>query len=203
MKEFQNGEESAFGVLFDRYTPRLINFAYRFLHSRGGAEDVIQETFVRIYKGKDRYDTERLFRPWVFAIASRLISNCLRDTKRHQEMALETNTICGEKKSLAEMLPDNSILMPLDLSEQNERSETVRHAVDGLPDKQRLALLLCRFEGMSYNDISHVMNTSVSAIESLLFRARQSLKRELSTQFAPTIKTPITLKNSILTLLTA
>ncbi len=188
MEQFQNGDESAFCVLFDRYTPRLINFAYRFLHSRCVAEDIIQETFVRLYRGKDRYDTQRPFRPWMFSIASRLVSNCLRDRKRHQEVALEADYTDDENHSLKEVLWDKSSLPPLELSEKRETIRAVRQAINRLPENQRVAVFLARFEGMSYREISLAMSTSVSAIESLLFRARQTLKLDLSRTYKPHIE---------------
>ncbi|HMU76164.1 MAG TPA: sigma-70 family RNA polymerase sigma factor [Elusimicrobiota bacterium] len=88
MRQFQAGDGEAFDALFDRYSARLINFAFRFLHSREEAEDAAQDVFLRLRGKKERYDPSRPFRPWLFSIASRLVSNRLRQKKRHPLLSI-------------------------------------------------------------------------------------------------------------------
>lgn len=173
MARFQLGEESAFEILYDRYTQRLINFVHRFLYSREEAEDVAQQVLLTVYQQKQRFDSHRPFRPWLFAVASHLTSNRLRDKKRHPRLSLDAST--EEDASPVVLMATTEPPM-----EDKELVAAVRRSLDRLPENQRLAITLARYENMSYNEIALAMKTSVSAIESLLFRARQSLKNDLS-----------------------
>ena len=178
MRRFQAGEDEAFQALFNRYSSHLINFAYRFLSSREASEDVAQETFLRVYRGKDRYDATRPFRPWLFSIAVRLASNRLRDQKRHPRVALEgEQDEDGDRQALD--LSDTSPLPHAEL-ERRHLAERVKEALKVLPETQRTAVLLARFEGLSYAEIAEAMGTSVTAVKLLLFRARQTLKKVLT-----------------------
>jgi RNA polymerase sigma-70 factor (ECF subfamily) len=178
MRRFRSGDEEAFQSLFNCYAPPVINFAYRFLHSQAEAEDLAQEVFLRVYKGRERYDDNRPFKPWLFAIASRLISNHLRNTKRHHQVSLDY-TPAEDEAPLASIIPEKS-LRPDQQIDQQEKVRAVQAALDGLPENQRTAVLLARFEEMSYEDIAEVMGVSITAVKSLLFRAKQTLKDTLS-----------------------
>lgn len=180
MRRFQSGEEEAFRGLLDHYTPHLINFAYRMLSSRDESEDLAQEVFLRVYKGKDRYDPSRPFRPWIFSIASRLISNRLRDRKRHPKVSLDWKPEEGSREIPTIDLPDKSSLRPEETLENRQLAQVVRDALAALPENQRAAVLLARFEEMSYEEIAQTMESTVVAVKSLLFRARQTLKAALT-----------------------
>ncbi len=180
MRRFQAGEREAFEALFDRYAAALINFACRFLHSRCEAEDVAQEIFLRVYKANDRYDALRPFRPWLYSIASRLVSDHVRAIKSHQEVAIDAECAAGgEGHSLLEVLADVAFREPHRALEKDDDVQKVRKALATLPKNQRVAVLLARFEDMSYEEITQTMNLSISAVKSLLFRAKQTLKQIL------------------------
>lgn len=182
MGRFQTGEGEAFDLLFDRLGARLINFAYRFLHSREEAEDVAQETLLRVHGARERYDPSRPFRPWLFSIAARLISNRLRQKRRHPILSLfraEENDPPSPRQdppAPAEDLPEHGL-------EKAQRVAVVRAALARLPENQRTAVVLARFEEMSYEDIAQTLGVSVSSVKSLLFRARQNLKNDLKQLF--------------------
>jgi RNA polymerase sigma-70 factor (ECF subfamily) len=180
MARFQAGEEDAFVTLFDMYAKRLINFAHRFLFSQEESEDVAQQVLLAVYEKKERYDPSRPFRPWLFAIASRAVSNRLRDRKRHPRVSLDYSNDNADGNSLV----NRPELIDQDRTENScekkEVVEVVRRALERLPENQRLAVTLAKFEEMPYQDIAGVMKVSLSAVESLLFRARQSLKTSLS-----------------------
>ena len=180
---FQSGDEDAFRTLFERYTVPLINFAYRFLSSRSEAEDVAQEVFLRIYRNKERFDTGRPFRGWIFTIAARLASNHASKRKTHAETALDRNPSAEDAPSLAETLADSAALTPEQEELRKELAGKVQKALADLPSPQRTAVLLSRFEGMSYDEIAGTMGTTVSAIKSLLFRARQTLVKDLAPHY--------------------
>ena len=186
MARFQAGEEDAFVTLFDLYAKRLINFSHRFLFSQEESEDVAQQVLLAVYEKKERYEPSRPFRPWLFAIAAHAVSNRLRDRKRHPRVSLDYNNENADGNGSAN-LPE---LIDHDRTENScekkEVVELVRRALERLPENQRLAVTLAKFEEMPYQDIAGVMKVSLSAVESLLFRARQSLKASLS----PYINTP-------------
>lgn len=177
MRRFRNGEQEAFQVLFNRYASPVINFAYRFLHSQAEAEDLAQEVFLRVYRGRERYDERKPFKPWLYAITSRLISNRLRDIRRHPQIPLEVRQ---EEDGTTQMLPiPETDLRPDQQVDRQEKTKMIRRALDALPENQRTAVLLARFEEMSYEEIAQVMDVSVMAVKSLLFRAKQALKEAL------------------------
>ncbi len=185
MARFQAGEEDAFVTLFDMYSKRLINFAHRFLFSQEEAEDVAQQVLLAVYKKKERFDPGRPFRPWLFTIASRAVSNRLRDKKRHPRVSLDHANEDTDGHGLMNRLELMEREGGEDSSEKKEVVEVVRWALERLPENQRLAVTLAKFEEMPYQEIARVMEISLSAVESLLFRARQSLKKNLSPYVNP------------------
>lgn len=180
MVRFQAGSEAAFELLFDRYSSHAINFAYRFLNSRQEAEDIAQEVFLRIYRAKERYDPKRSFRTWFFSIAARLISNQRRFEKRHPKEPLENTSLEEEDHSFINTIADSSCPPSEELLEKKQLARQVQQALKELPKNQRIAILLARFEEMSYEEIAKTMDIPVTAVKSLLFRARQTLKRSLA-----------------------
>ena len=178
MAGFKSGSHAAFELIFERYSSHIIGFAYRFLNSREEAEDIAQEVFLRIYKAKERFDASRPFRPWLFSIASRLISNRTRSRKRHPQEPLEIAAQDGVGHSHIDAIEDRS-LKPGELLERQQLAQYVKEALQKLPENQRTAVLLARFEDMSYEEIGVTMDISLTAVKSLLFRARQSLKESL------------------------
>jgi RNA polymerase sigma-70 factor (ECF subfamily) len=181
MRRFQAGDGEAFDVLFDRYSARLINFAHRFLRSKEESEDAAQEVLLRVHGAKDRYDPSRPFRPWLFSIAARLASNRLRHRKRHPFLSIFFRDEVDVDSPLSVDPPDRPLDRPEQTAETTRLAEAVRSSLDKLPESQRTAVVLARFEEMSYEDIAQVMHLSVPSVKSLLFRARQTLKNELRT----------------------
>ena len=179
MRRFQAGDGDAFDDLFDRYSAHLINFAFRSLRSKEEAEDCTQETLLRVHGAKDRYDPSRPFRPWLYSIASRLVSNRLRHKKRHPILSFFMGGEDDVESPLPIDPPDHPRDRPEQTAEKSRLVETVRSSLAKLPDNQRTAVLLARFEEMSYEDIAHVLDVSVPSVKSLLFRARQTLKNDL------------------------
>lgn len=185
MRRFQSGDGESFRVLFERYAPRVVNFIHRFLNDRAASEDVAQEVFVRIYKARERYDSSRPFRSWIFSIAARLASNWLRDKGRHPQISLDGQADDEESpKSLIQRLRDTTFTITEDALERNQKIRAVQDCLAALPENQRTAVLLARFEEMPYEEIAQAMDISVPSVKSLLFRARQTLK----TTLAPALK---------------
>jgi len=170
MLAFQKGDESAFAVLFERYRTRVLNTAYRFLNDANLAQDIAQEVFVKIYMSPKTYHPDAAFSTWLY----RITANACIDTLRR-------------RKRLAAVLPEAAAQSALDPAatqadqvEARELERVVRAALASLPEKQRIAVVLQRYEGLSYKQIAEILGMSRPAIESLLFRAKQTLRVSLS-----------------------
>ncbi|MFQ5697592.1 MAG: RNA polymerase sigma factor [Myxococcota bacterium] len=170
MLRFRSGDRSAFDQLFRRYTPPLVNFLARMVPDRGRAEELAQETFVRIYQARDRYEARARFSTYLFGIAHRLALNELARAYRRRERPLEPQTV-GRAA-------DPAPAADLDYAARRT-GEAVERAIAGLPERQRSALMLRVHEEMSHEDIAETLGASVSGVKSLLHRARANLAAEL------------------------
>jgi len=175
MAEVANGDLSAFRNLVERHQNSLLNYIHRYTGDRASTEDIAQEVFLRVFKRAKEYQPLSSFKTWLFKIATNLCLNELRDNK------IDRNTIdifeLNEAGfvALAEKRPS-----PARELENRELNFTLKQAFKNLPEKQRVALLLHKYSGFSYFEISQMMNCSISAVESLIHRARQSLRKQLS-----------------------
>lgn len=178
MLKFKSGDNSAFVSLLKKYEKPLINFIYRFVGNRFDSEDIAQEVFLKVYQSAVNYKPSAKFSTWLYKIATNLCIDYQRK-RRIKTVSLDDpigtdeGYIIREIKDLSQVPPDISI-------EKEQISETILSAFLSLPEKQRLALDLRIYENKSYKEISKILNCSVSAVESLLFRARQNLKVKLS-----------------------
>jgi RNA polymerase sigma-70 factor (ECF subfamily) len=176
----KEGDDDAFSRLLDAYAPRIVNFAYRYTGSSADADDLAQEVFLRVYRAKDTYEPKAKFSTWLYRIATNV---CLDYKKKGKSDALRyaapefCRTTEGDD---TEVEPANPAEKRIEETlEQEDADAAVRAALASLPDNQRLALTLKVYEDRSYEEIAAIVNCSVSAVESLIFRARQSLKQKL------------------------
>ena len=174
------GDDSAFEEIVGRFQHRLIGFFFHLLHDRTVAEDLAQETFLRVFKARERYSPTARFSTWLFRIAHNLASNQKRGKSRRKEVSLAgSDGMQHESAAEAEILAEKSALMPTRQLDSKEVQEVVRGALAGLGERQQTAVLLHKFEGMSYQDIGEVMDLNVVAVKSLLSRARGKLREAL------------------------
>ena len=173
-------EEAAFAELVSRYQSRLINIFTQLVGDPTAAEDLAQEVFLRIYRARQGYQPTARFSTWVFRIAHNLASNTRRSRGRRKEVPLQT-TESGVQDVLShkQLLKEKSALMPARQLDRGELREHVREAVASLNDRQKMALLLHKFEEMSYDDIAETMELTSAAVKSLLSRARENLRMKL------------------------
>lgn len=171
MLRFQKGDVSAFEELLRKYQKPLVNFVYRFLHSREEAEEIAQEIFLRVYASAGSYRPEAKFSTWIYRIATNLCLNEIRKTKGVVLDSLETGGIDDEAMSL----PDKSVPSPQELTEYSQLVEMIKKAIDRLPPRQRLAVILNKYQGLSYREIAEVMECSEGAVKSYLHRAKENL----------------------------
>ncbi len=180
MLQVVSGNDSAFEDLVTRYQDRLIGFFYHLIRDRTAAEDMAQEVFMRVYKARERYTARARFSTWLFRIAHNLASNQKRGLARRREIPLSGSAASDDSvRREEEFLAEKSALMPTRLIDSKETQDIVRNALDSLNERQKTAVLLHKFEGMSYQDIGEIMDLNVVAVKSLLSRARGNLKEVL------------------------
>ncbi len=181
MLQVRDGDAAAFTELVLRYQNRLLTVLEHLVGNREQAEDLAQEVFVRVFKARLRYEPEAKFSTWLFTIANNIASNALRSRSRRREVGVpEGNGADSTPLSLDQLAKAASGAMPTRALDKAEQAEMVRSAVAALSERQRMALLLAKFEGMSYQDIAQTMDLSVQAVKSLLSRARVNLKEILT-----------------------
>lgn len=179
MAEVARGETSAFKEIVERYQNQVMSTVYRFTGDYYQAEDLTQEVFIRVFKSAKRYRPKAKFRTWLFKIVVNLCLNYKRDKSRNRTQSLDAPLITNDGELMREVSTPPGDIPDIALEEREMRRK-VRDAVDSLPENQRLAVILQRFEEMSYKEISESLGISVSAVESLLFRARRNLKLKLT-----------------------
>lgn len=174
-----DGDHDAFEQLMARYQNRLVGFFFHMLRDRTVAEDLAQETFLRVYRARERYEPTARFSTWLFRIAHNLASNQKRGAARRREIPLTSDSSAHEFGGNGRILAEKSALMPARQLDSSEVRQLVRDALDSLGDRQRTAVLLHKFEGMSYQDIGEVLGLGTVAVKSLLSRARGKLREAL------------------------
>jgi RNA polymerase sigma-70 factor, ECF subfamily len=181
MLQVRGGSAPAFEELVLRYQNRLLTILEHLVGNREQAEDLAQETFLRVFRARERYEPGAKFSTWLFTIANNVASNALRSRSRRREVGVPAgNGSESGGMQLEQLAKAASGFQPTRNLDKMEQAEMVRHAVAALNERQRMALLLAKFEGMSYQDIADSMDLSVQAIKSLLSRARVNLKEILT-----------------------
>jgi len=177
MAKIAEGDNDSFEILVNRHQTSVLNLVYRFIGDRTQAKDLAQEVFIRVWQAAKTYKPEAKFTTWIYRITANLCFNELKSARRKkwfQFLRFDTdNEIHGEKD-----FPDSSP-SPEDLLLAKERSRKISDALQRLPDNQRMALILKRYDDLSYQEIAKVIGCSVSAVESLLFRAKRTLQEKL------------------------
>ncbi len=181
MLQVRDDNAAAFEELVSRYQIRLVSIFENMVGRRSMAEDLAQEVFLRIYRARKRYTAGARFSTWLYRIAHNVASNARRSLARRREVNIVASSDAEmSAQPLTHMVKEASGLMPTRQLDKVERAQIVRAAMEALNDRQRMALLLSKFEGMSYEEIADSMELSVSAIKSLLSRARVNLRDILS-----------------------
>jgi RNA polymerase sigma-70 factor (ECF subfamily) len=178
MLELRTGNMAGFDFLIQKYRKPIIHFMYRMVRNQAVAEELAQEVFLRVYRSRETYRAEARFSTWLYRIATNLGVNYARDT-RHERMAStvyldETDSETGTTPDVADMTPSAEANLL-----RQERLNAIREHVMALPERQRMAVLMHKYEGMDYKQIGDVLKLSESATKSLLFRAYQTLREKL------------------------
>ena len=173
---FQHGDASAFESLYGRHHRPVLNVACRLLGDRDTAEDIAQEVFLKLYTSPKSYKPTARLSTWLYRVT---YNACIDEMRRRQtaptELAQDDNLQSLDRAA-----------SPESAAESNELARAVQSVIMSLPEKQRIAVILQRYEGLSYQEIADVLKTSLAAVESLLFRAKETLKAAL----APYVEDP-------------
>jgi len=167
----------AFERLVVVYETRVKAGVYRSIRDASSVDDLSQEVFLRLYKARHRYQPTARFETFLYRIIFNLCVNHTQYQARRRTWSLDTPVGDDEGRTIDP--EDTRAGVPLDQLEQDERAVFVQEAVESLPDSQRRALLLSRFEGLGYEEIGQVMDLSLQAVKSLLWRARENVRRKL------------------------
>jgi len=177
MARIAEGDDDAFEVLVCRHQTSVLNLAYRFIGDRTQAKDLAQEVFIRVWQAARTYKPEAKFTTWIYRITANLCFNEMKSSHRKKWFPFQQS---GEHSGnpLEETLSDSGPSAE-DLLLEKERSRQISDALQSLPDNQRMALVLKRYDDLSYAEVAQIMDCSVSAVESLLVRAKRALQEKL------------------------
>ena len=178
MLRVKAGDDSAFDYLVQKYRRPIISFMYRMARNSAAAEDLAQEVFLRVYRSRGNYEPSAKFSTWLYRIATNLGVNFARDTRHERPENVmnldEQDTETGQAPDLADKTPnvEDEIL-------RRERLAAIKQKVEALPERQKMAVLMHKYQQMDYRQIAEVLKLSESATKSLLFRAYETLRQEL------------------------
>jgi RNA polymerase sigma-70 factor, ECF subfamily len=180
MLMFCQGHEPSFEALLARHRNQVVNHLYRLVRNRAIAEELAQDVFLRVYRFRNRYQPEAKFSTWLFRITTNVALNWRRDT-RWETAHLRLDAALHDARQI--QVPDQTLRADQQLLAEHHAKE-IRDAIDSLPAKQLAAVLMHKYEGMDYAAIADVLDCSIPALKSLLFRAYETLRRRLA-HFAP------------------
>lgn len=176
MLRVKEGDSASFALLLERHRTPVIHFLYRMVQSQAIAEELAQEVFLRVYRSRATYEPTAKFTTWLFRIATHLALNFLRDGKNEKgQESLDGDKDNPSSIQVADRQPTIEQVLV-----RRVKLEEIRRAVQTLPDKQRAAVLMHKYEEMEYSQIARVLNCSESAVKSLLFRAYETLRSRLA-----------------------
>ena len=170
IKLVAGGDEQAFEQLVHKYQQAVFSTIYRYIGTQDDVQDLAQEIFIKVWRNAGKFKGKSKFSTWLYRI---VVNHCINYQRKHKyrPASLDELTEKGVTPESLKVTPD---------WEQKRRVELVRKAVDELPDRQRMALVLSQFEGRSYKEIAEIMKVSLSSVESLIFRGRSTLREKLA-----------------------
>jgi RNA polymerase sigma-70 factor (ECF subfamily) len=163
------GDSNAFGILFHRHKRKILNFAWRYLNDIHSAEDVLQKTFLRMLLFRKSFRSKASFATWLYTIAKNL---CWEESKKLRREAQALNGDPGQREH---QQPD-----PLEELERKELQESVREAIAALPPRQRMAIILTKYQGMSLSEAATVLDCSEGAVKQIIHRSFPALRKKLA-----------------------
>jgi RNA polymerase sigma-70 factor, ECF subfamily len=185
MLQVKDGDEASFGLLLHRFRVPVWQFLFRMVRDQAVAEELAQEVFLRVYRARANYEPTASFSTWLYRIATHLALNYLRDSRHDRNQIRTDEESDGLPLQIRAREPsaEETLL-------SRERAAVIQNALDVLPEKQRLAVLLHKYQELDYRQIAELLGVSESAVKSLLFRAYESLRTRLA-ELAPASATKV------------
>jgi RNA polymerase sigma-70 factor (ECF subfamily) len=178
MLRVKEGDDAAFDYLVQKYRRPLIGFMYRMTHNAATAEELAQEVFLRVYRSRTTYTADAKFSTWLYRIATNLAANHARDT-RHERPEVQVSIDEPDEESGTTVdVADSRSNVEQDLVRE-ERLKAIRKHIQALPERQRTAVIMHKYQNLDYKQIAEVLKLSESATKSLLFRAYETLRERL------------------------
>jgi RNA polymerase sigma-70 factor (ECF subfamily) len=178
MLRVKTGDQSAFEYLVQKYRRPMVSFMYRMARNSAAAEDLAQEVFLRVYRSRETYEASAKFTTWLYRIATNLAVNHARDSRHERPEVQVSLDEPDEDTGTTLELPDSSLNAEQQMV-RRERMLAIRRKVEALPEQQRLAVIMHKYQQMDYKQIADVLKKSESATKSLLFRAYETLRDQL------------------------
>lgn len=180
IKDLQERQESAFRQLVENYQKMVVNTCVGFVHNLEDAEDISQEVFIEVYNSIHKFRSDSKLSTWIYRIAVNKSLNYIRDNKRNKWLQNIEQVFSGNKETPEKLVAEGSGQPGFDL-ENSQRAKMLHEAIEGLPENQKVAFTLNKYEELSYQMISNIMEVSVSSVESLIHRAKKNLQKKLYT----------------------
>jgi RNA polymerase sigma-70 factor (ECF subfamily) len=178
MLRVRRGDQGAFEFLVQKFRRPMISFMYRMVRNSAAAEDLAQEVFLRVYRSRETYAANAKFTTWLYRIATNLAVNYARDTRHERPESSVSLDAADPDTGMTMDVADPSLTAEQDLV-RRERLAAIRAHVQALPERQRTAVLMHKYQGLDYRQIAEVLQLSESATKSLLFRAYETLRDKL------------------------
>ena len=176
MLRVREGDETSFALLLERHRAPVVNFLHRMVQNRAVSEELAQEVFLRVYRSRETYEPTAKFTTWLFRIATHLALNWIRDGKKEKSNeSLSEEVMEGVERQVADRQPSVEQTM---IHEVKVRE--IRKAIEALPEKQRAAVLMHKYQALDYSQIAGALSCTESAVKSLLFRAYETLRSRLA-----------------------
>ena len=176
MLRVREGDETSFALLLERHRGPVVNFLHRMVQNRAISEELAQEVFLRVYRSRQTYEPTAKFTTWLFRIATHLALNWIRDGKKERSQeSLSDELLEGVERQVADQQVTVEQALVYDV-----RVQEIRQAIGALPEKQRAAVLMHKYDGLDYGQIARSLGCSESAVKSLLFRAYETLRARLA-----------------------
>jgi RNA polymerase sigma-70 factor, ECF subfamily len=182
MQRLVSGHDAALNDLMERHGQTLFHYLIRQLQNEADAADLAQESFVRVYQHRTRFDPRQRFHTWLYTIATNLVRDRFKWRTRHPQVSLDQPMGEGDH-ALGDVIPD-AVPLPGEHLAATERAEVVRQAIAALPEELRTPLILAEYESMPHAEIAAVLRCSTKAVESKIYRAKVRLRERLSRKFA-------------------
>jgi len=179
IQKLQQGNEQAFKQLVENYQKQVVNTCFGIVHNTEDAEDIAQEVFIEVFRSIQNFRADAKLSTWLYRIAVNRSLNFIRDNKRKKWFQSFEDTVLAKNAPIN--IPEGHHETPSEELENSQRAIILHEAIDSLPDNQKTAFTLNKYEDLSYKEISEVMDLSVSSVESLIHRAKLKLQKKLYT----------------------